>query len=390
MNLKQLKIIHPRAVVNFWNHVTRISTTPFYKYFVYVPAYLRGGKGKCPPPSVVLLSINSVCNMRCMMCDVGRKIDKETTFYKNSIPEGAPQISLEKMKDIIDQLAPFRPFLAINSLEPFLYNDLFKAVEYAVENGLEVQITTNGALLYKRAYEAVDSGVHRLMVSLDGPPETHDAIRGMPGLFDKIVGGMRKIQEIKKERGLKYPLFQLSVTVSNHNQSNLSEMIDHLEGMEIHYILIAHLNYIDKPMMERHNAVTSPDYHVSPSNFTEEYKDVSPGNLKIQMDELKRKAKLRNIKIFFQPELDEKGLNIFYHKPSVFIERTQCFVPWTACQIRSDGKIIPSTRCFPYILGDLYEQSFREIWTGERAQKFRELMRKKGVLPACARCCNIF
>ena len=125
-----------RNLVNFWNHITRVSSTPLYKYLAYLPSYLRGGNGNCRLPGVVLLAVNSRCNLHCKMCDVGRENAKDTTFYKTSVPEGAPQLSLEKLKDIIDQLAEFRPFLAVNSLEPFLYKDLLSRVYTVYDWGI--------------------------------------------------------------------------------------------------------------------------------------------------------------------------------------------------------------------------------------------------------------
>ncbi len=47
------------------------------------------------------------------------------------------------------------------------------------------------------------------------------------------------------------------------------------------------------------------------------------------------------------------------------------------------------TRCFQVSFGNIYEQSFKEIWNGPRYQEFRKNLITHGSYPACSRCCGI-
>ena len=66
-----------------------------------------------------------------------------------------------------------------------------------------------------------------------------------------------------------------------------------------------------------------------------------------------------------------------------------CPVAWYFAQVEPDGEV---TFCgdFPdYFIGNVRKQPFREIWTGEKAQRFRAKLAKEP-LPICARCCGSF
>jgi MoaA/NifB/PqqE/SkfB family radical SAM enzyme len=64
----------------------------------------------------------------------------------------------------------------------------------AKARGLKVTILTTGLLLVRHA-PWIASGVDDVIVSLDGPREIHDRIRGVTGAFDALVLGVRALRE---------------------------------------------------------------------------------------------------------------------------------------------------------------------------------------------------
>jgi radical SAM protein with 4Fe4S-binding SPASM domain len=62
---------------------------------------------------------------------------------------------------------------------------------------------------------------------------------------------------------------------------------------------------------------------------------------------------------------------------------------WTSCVITWDGKVVPC--CYDkdasHGMGDLNEQSFREIWRGERYARFRRrILRERKSIEMCTNC----
>ncbi|MFO0508259.1 MAG: SPASM domain-containing protein, partial [bacterium] len=66
-----------------------------------------------------------------------------------------------------------------------------------------------------------------------------------------------------------------------------------------------------------------------------------------------------------------------------------CWKMWHSCVITWDGKVVPC--CFDkdahYVLGDLNQHSFEEIWNGEKYNDFRgSLLRSRSEIEMCKNC----
>ena len=66
-----------------------------------------------------------------------------------------------------------------------------------------------------------------------------------------------------------------------------------------------------------------------------------------------------------------------------------CPVAWYFAQVEPDGEVVFCGDFPDYFIGNVRKQSFREIWTGEKAKRFRAKLAKEP-LPICARCCGNF
>ncbi len=66
-----------------------------------------------------------------------------------------------------------------------------------------------------------------------------------------------------------------------------------------------------------------------------------------------------------------------------------CWKMWQSCVITWDGKVLPC--CFDkdakYVMGDLTQQTFKEIWLGEKYQQFRStLFKSRSEIEMCKNC----
>ena len=78
--------------------------------------------------------------------------------------------------------------------EPFLYSGLHEVLQHAKSLGLRTTVTTNGYFLQPRRLESVRNFVDVLAVSLDGPPELHNRLRGSPQAFDRLCAGLKSLR----------------------------------------------------------------------------------------------------------------------------------------------------------------------------------------------------
>ena len=67
----------------------------------------------------------------------------------------------------------------------------------------------------------------------------------------------------------------------------------------------------------------------------------------------------------------------------------KCWKMWHSCVMTWDGDIVPC--CFDkdakYVMGNIHEQSFREIWNGEKYQEFRtRIFSNRKEIDICRNC----
>jgi MoaA/NifB/PqqE/SkfB family radical SAM enzyme len=92
--------------------------------------------------------------------------------------------------------------------EPFLYSGLLEVLQHAKSLGLRTSVTTNGYFLQPRRLEALRDFVDVLAVSLDGPPELHNRLRGSPRAFDRLCAGLKSLRASGMSFGFIHTLTQ--------------------------------------------------------------------------------------------------------------------------------------------------------------------------------------
>ena len=68
------------------------------------------------------------------------------------------------------------------------------------------------------------------------------------------------------------------------------------------------------------------------------------------------------------------------------MDSTPCMSTWYFAQIMANGEIIPFTRCYNTVLGNINEAPFLELWNGPLAKAWRHDLRTERRFPGCARC----
>ena len=178
-------------------------------------------------PRLVFWEVTKGCNLHCVHC--------RATATELASPNDLPTA---QCLNIIDQIAAFaNPILVFSGGEPLYRPDIFQLAKHATDNGLRVELATNGTLITKDvARKIVDAGVKRVSISLDGScAETHDSFRGIPGSFDAAIYGLRNL----KEAGM--PV-QINMAIARHNAAELPQALELVRGLgadALHTFLLA-------------------------------------------------------------------------------------------------------------------------------------------------------
>jgi len=169
------------------------------------------------------------CNLRCRHCYQSGKISSQPGADELSLPE--IRKAAEETRDALADWAKtygieFSPSFNLTGGEPFLRGDLFYIISELKDLGFEINLLTNGTLVNREKAERLRSlGVKAVQVSLEGPEEIHDRIRGK-GSFAEAARGARSLAEA----GLKCTL---NITLSKLNAAYMADIIAIAKGLGV-------------------------------------------------------------------------------------------------------------------------------------------------------------
>jgi radical SAM protein with 4Fe4S-binding SPASM domain len=231
--------------------------------------------------------------------------------------------------------------------EPYLNPDFLEMVRYASTKKIYTATSTNAHYLTEAmAKRTVESGLDRLIISIDGTTQDVYQQYRVGGNLEKVIAGAKNIVKWKKELKSKTPfvVFQFLVVKPNEHQLEAVKELARNIGVDDVWFKTAQVyDYENDP----HQLIPTL------SKYSRYKKDANGHTVP--------KNKLQN----------------------------HCWRLWHANVITWDGVVVPC--CFDkdaqHHLGNLQQQSFKEIWENDNYRQFRkELMTSRQNIDICANC----
>jgi MoaA/NifB/PqqE/SkfB family radical SAM enzyme len=257
--------------------------------------------------------------------------------------------------------------------EPQMNTDLAALARLIRAEGIRVTLLTAGLLLEPYARSVVDT-IDDVIVSLDGPPEIHNQIRGVPKAFDRLAAGIDALRKLRPDfvvRGRS--------TVQKANYMYLRETVRAARETELNSISFLAAD------------VTSQAFNRPGGWTTERQDDVALDaedacRLEEEIESLVREHR-EDITSGFVMENAEKLRRILLHfrahlgqLPPV---APRCNAPWVSAVVEADGTVRP---CFFHSpLGNIHEKALMEIVNGDVAVDFRRHLDIPND-PVCQKC----
>lgn len=338
-------------------------------------------------PEWIVLGVNNVCNLHCKMCDVGTK-NLESNFAVNLIGTQPLNMPIDLFKRIIDEAAMYYPKTKIGYAftEPLVYPHLEESLKYTQSKGMYTSLTTNALTLKQKAKMLVESGLNDLFISLDGPEEIHNEIRGHAKSFQKAVEGIEEILRFPNP-----PKISIFCCITEWNIGHLERFLDFFQNYPLEQIGFMHTNFTPQAIADKHNLVYGETYRATDSNVDEV--DMTNMDLDTLWDEIQHiEARKYPFSVNFSPNIKSRyDLDTFYFRPEQLIGK-KCMDVFSNVMIKSDGSCIPAHgRCYQVDTGNIYNATLKEIWNSSAFSHFRKTLNEAGgLLPACSRCCSAF
>jgi radical SAM protein with 4Fe4S-binding SPASM domain len=369
-----------------------------------------------PMPTFVQLRVTNLCNLRCKMCgqwgDTGiyrsdgfsaSATDGQTEAVRIRELIGLNrQMALPDYVRLLDEVAPWQPIISLFGGEPLLYPDILPLVREIKKRALTCTIITNGGRLEEYARELVEAGIDSIAISIDGPEEVHNRIRGKSDAYKKAVDGARAIARWREKLKKPMPMQIAILPVTELNLEAIPAAIEALRELPIDTINVGLRWFVPKAVGAEYESVMRETFGVSGDSWKgfEFDAKVMNGSRTRQMTDLVRLLKTLKRRRFldsargkpwtsFVPDVRPADVPEYFSDFSKTFGHNLCPVAWYFAQVEPDGDV---TFCgdFPdYVIGNVRKQTFREVWVGEKANRFREKLAKEP-LPICNRCCGNF
>ena len=142
-------------------------------------------------PYIISVEPASLCDLRCPECPIGSGMIKR----KNA------NLDLKIYQELIDRIKSTTINLQLYFQgEPLLNHDIFEMVKYANNRGLYTIISTNGQRLeLENSRRIIESGLDRIIVSVDGTNQsTYEKYR-VGGDLSKVIEGTKFLNLLRKE-----------------------------------------------------------------------------------------------------------------------------------------------------------------------------------------------
>ena len=310
-------------------------------------------KGENIYPIEIEISPSGSCNHRCIFCAVDYVGYQPSFLDKDIILRDISQMSKRGLKSVI----------CSGEGEPLLNKDMPEIANGIKACGVDVAMSTNGVLFTEEKVKECLSAFTWVRYSVASMESTsYDAIqRGNAGDLDRVKTNLEKAVRVKRDKNLSTTLGVQCLLLPD-NIEQLVSMARELRDIEIDYLSI-------KPY--------SQHLH-SKNTFQIDYSAM------LELEQELKQYETEKFAIYFRANAMRK----MHHEKCY----KQCYGLPFMTHIDAKGNIWP---CVAHIgaeelcYGNIYEQTFEEIWEGHRRQEIIQKICAFDINKMCREACRL-
>jgi radical SAM protein with 4Fe4S-binding SPASM domain len=321
-------------------------------------------------PKVLYIETTNRCNLRCKGC----------ILYRGNW-EPDRDMSLQNLVMITDQLPGLERATLHGVGEPLLNKALCRMIAHLKKRNVFALFNSNGILLdEKRRNDIIDSGLDELRISLDAAsPEGYEIIRNS-NKFNRVVQNLRIFLKLQKKRRAVTPRLSMWFLGTTENIAELPVLLRLAAEIGIGEIHLQRLVYF-----QDHEG-----YGVARCEKT--LRGSNGETLALIHDSRLLAAQLG---IRFNASGLGNPIESVQADTAAKMPWSKCYRPQTLMYITANGNVLPccispfSTIDYSsIILGNAFESSLEEIWSGPKYTYFREQLQTQ-TPPKCCRGCGV-
>lgn len=325
-NINYLKKLSPARV---WNGMQVVLS--------YYLSRMTGKARLWGMPLSVAIEPTTACNLGCPECPSGLK----------QFTRATGNLKLDLFEKFIDQIAKRCSYITFYFQgEPYINPQFLEMVKMGSRKGMYTATSTNAHFITPDvAKRTVESGLDRLIISIDGTTqEVYEQYRKQ-GSLEKVIAGTKNMIAAKQELGSSTPHLIFQFLVVKPNEHQIEEVHELAKELGVDEVKLKTAQVYD---YENGNPLIPENQKYS------RYARKSDGTYRV-------KNALDN----------------------------HCWRMWSSCVVTWDGNVVPC--CFDkdamYQLGNVSSSSFRNVWTGAAYRGFRQqLLKGRSEIEICKNC----
>ena len=312
---------------------------------------------------ILLLAPHSRCNCRCVMCDIWRA-------------SGRDEISASEVARLVpDMMRLGVERVALTGGEALMHSHLWALCEPLREAGIAITLMSTGLTLAREAAN-IARFCDEVILSVDGPPPVHDAIRRVSGAFDRLQRGVAALRDANARVRING-----RSTVQHANVAALADTVAAAAALPLD-----HISFLAVDVSSA--AFNRPDGWAPPRQAEVAVGIEDLDVLEQQLERLEREHAADFASGFILESPDKLRSRLLWHFQALHGLRPfpprRCNAPWVSSVIEADGAVRP---CFFHrAIGNVRDAGGLDaVVNGSEARAFRSAL-DVSTDPTCRRC----
>jgi len=338
-----------------------------------VRAGIADGSRAFTGPEHVVIDLTNRCNNSCIACWT------RSPLLGDKGPAPAwhdEELKLARVLELIDELARMgtRIIRFTGGGEPFMHAGIYEIIRAVKSKGIFCALTTNFNPIGRRGAERlISAGVDELSVSL-WACDAQEYVRTHPNQtaqsFEKITAVLKHMARARRHGRLfrprtwwvpPAPRINLLNVVCSLNYRSIVKMFDYALAVQADSI---YYTVVDPVPGATDGLLLNPEQRDLADGLCAQVcrkNDRLPRSRRLVLDNFSGfRARLRH---------EDAGPGEY---DSEAVNEIPCYVGWIFCRIMADGRVAPCCRGVQIPMGDIYRDTFEEIWNSKRYNHFRK------------------
>lgn len=340
--------------------------------------------GRAGRPVQVHLQPTLACNLHCRMCIQ----NGPAGYLRGGDPIVKAHLPVSVYEKVLQDSASHGPFVHIWGGEPLLYREIDDLVDTVRRLDLPVMLTTNSVKGMDHFETLMKLDV--LRISIDGPADVHDSIRGRPGTFQAAMDLIRAVGEERRKRKVYWPRIVTNSLIIDESYERLLDTVRILAELPLDRCDLSLPMFTTEDRGRAYERILEKHWNTQArtwKGFVIEGLEVDLEKLVESLHFIRKNFSKTKFSLF--PIGRISGVYDWY----LDLDRTYgfdtCHAVMDNFNVLPNGDVVICNDLPDLVIGNVTESSMPEIWNGEIARSFRQRL-KKGFLPVCSRCCLLY